>query len=98
TLPYSHVTCGLRGNAAMTLQDILRTKGSVIYSINSSATLGQVVQQLMQHKCGALVVCDNDRLTGIISERDILRACADRRDSLDNLHVSDYMTRDVITG
>jgi CBS domain-containing protein len=87
----------------MTLQEILRVKGGAVHSITPSSTLGQVVQTLVQHNCGSLLVCTTEsgkkpRLVGIITERDILRACAERHASLDELRVSDYMTTDLITG
>jgi len=87
----------------MTLQEILRTKGTAVHTILPDATLEEVVQKLVKHNCGSLVVCkDQDcnegRLVGIITERDILRACAAHRGQLDTIKVSDVMTRDVITG
>lgn len=84
----------------MTLQDILRIKGSDVYSIGPDATLADVVKSLMAHRCGSLVVLDSEdgTLLGIITERDILRACADNRAPLAELSVSDYMTTDLIRG
>ena len=87
----------------MTLQEILRTKGSAVHAISPDATLAEVVQTLVKHNCGSLVVCIYDgcergRLTGIITERDILRACAAHRESFGNLKVSEVMTSEVITG
>ena len=40
------------------------------------------------------------KMVGIITERDILRACADRRGSLDDLTVTEYMTheKELLTG
>jgi CBS domain-containing protein len=88
----------------MLLQDILRNKGSQVLSIEPSATLDDVVQKLVRHNCGSLVVCQaqaNDRqgpMVGIVTERDILRACAARRGTLDSIRVADVMTTEVITG
>jgi CBS domain-containing protein len=88
----------------MTLQDILRVKGSTVFTIPSTSTLGHVVQKLVQNRCGSLVVSDANaskpKMVGIITERDILRACADRRGSLDALMVTEYMTdeKDLLTG
>ena len=85
----------------MFIEDILRDKGTKVYSITPEATLDDVVQALVRHNCGSLVVCpasDNSRLVGIITERDILRACAKHRCPLAELKVSDCMTRDVIQG
>ena len=87
----------------MTLRDILHVKGSAVYSIDESATLDDVVQKLVHCNCGSLVVMDPPaagraaRMVGIITERDILRACAARRGPLDATPVSAAMTRDVVT-
>ena len=84
----------------MTLQDILRVKGTEVYSTVPTATLAQVVQLLVEHNCGSLVVLAEEssrRMVGIITERDILRVCATGK-SLDQLRVDTVMTTDVITG
>ncbi len=87
----------------MLLQDILAAKGSTVHAINAQATLEDVVQSLVKHNCGSLVVCEaNDcshgRMLGIVTERDILRAVAKNRAQLERLKVADVMTRDVVTG
>jgi CBS domain-containing protein len=84
----------------MLLRDILLHKGSKVYSIEPDATLADVVRKLVDHNCGSLVVCEPDCAThvlGIITERDILRACAAGRVPLERHHVADCMTRDMIT-
>ena len=88
----------------MNLQAILRVKGSAVHTIHPDATLDDVVQKLVERNCGSLVVCQpaadggHGTIAGIITERDILRACAARRGPLTELKVTDAMTRDVITG
>jgi CBS domain-containing protein len=85
----------------MFIEDILRDKGSNVFSIEPEATLDDVVQSLVRHNCGSLVVCrktDPSVLVGIITERDILRACAKHRCPLDQLRVSEVMTSNVVTG
>ncbi|HEX7447987.1 MAG TPA: CBS domain-containing protein [Pirellulales bacterium] len=86
----------------MNLQAILRVKGSAVHTIHPDASLDDVVQRLVERNCGSLVVCQpgggHGTIVGIITERDILRACATRRGSLTELKVADAMTRDVITG
>ncbi len=87
----------------MTLQDILNVKGTQVYTIDESATLDDVVQKLIKCNCGSLVVMGRrrdstqDRMVGIITERDILRACAARRGPLDETPITAAMTCDVIT-
>lgn len=82
----------------MTLQDILRVKGSAVHTISPDATLEDVVHTLVGRNCGSLIVCDGHNLAGIITERDILRAWARRSGDFSALHVRDFMTRDPITG
>lgn len=82
----------------MTLQDILRVKGSAVHTIQPDATLEEVVQTLVGHNCGSLVVCDGHNLAGIITERDIMKSWARHRGELSTLRVRDAMTADPITG
>lgn len=82
----------------MTVQEILQGKGRQVHTIRPSATLGDVVRELVAQNCGSLVVCDGDQLVGIITERDILRVCAAKLGDLDDLTVERFMTRKVITG
>ena len=85
----------------MKLADILAHKGYKVHSIRPSATLAEVVQVLVRHNIGSLMVCEEEdckRMLGIITERDILRACAARRGPLDATRVSEVMTTNVVTG
>jgi|SRR4051812_13892261 len=87
----------------MTLRDILHNKGHQVHSIESSATLEDVVQKLVRHNCGSLVVYDvhspsSGRMAGIVTERDILRACAQRSGALADISVGDAMTTNVVIG
>ncbi|MEX0711879.1 MAG: CBS domain-containing protein [Pirellulales bacterium] len=82
----------------MVLREILREKGAAVHSIGPDATLDNVVQKLVEFNCGSLVVCREDRMVGIITERDILRFCAARRMPLDACRVEGTMTGDVVTG
>jgi CBS domain-containing protein len=85
----------------MKLADILAHKGYKVHSIRPSASLAEVVQVLVRHNIGSLMVCEDEdckRMLGIITERDILRACAARRGPLEGTAVADAMTTNVVTG
>ena len=86
----------------MSLEQILQHKGFRVLSISPRATLADVVEKLVKNNCGSLMVCEESdctHLLGIITERDILRACANHKDTpLDQLRVSDVMTHDLVTG
>lgn len=86
----------------MTLKEILAAKGSHVYTIHPDATLQDVVEELVQHNIGALVVCRRDpaegreEILGIITERDILRRCAVSDRSLKEVQVSEAMSRNLV--
>ncbi len=88
----------------MQVASILRVKGPQVYTIRPEARLDEVVQKLVEFNVGSLVVVEHSfthrgrRMIGIVTERDILRACAARKSPLETMHVSDVMTRDVISG
>lgn len=80
----------------MKLRHILQHKGREVHGISPADTLERVVEKLVGHNCGALVVFEDERMIGIISERDVLRACAELKQPLD-ARVRDRMTADLIT-
>ena len=61
----------------MQLRQILKSKGSEVLTIEPAASLADVVQKLVENRCGSLVVCDGETMVGIISERDILITLAE---------------------
>lgn len=80
----------------MKLRDILKGKGKQVHSISPDRTLDDVVAKLVQNNCGALVVLDAEHMVGIISERDVLKACAELRQPMEAA-VNTRMTRELIT-
>lgn len=86
----------------MTLFDILKVKGTIVYTIGPEATLQEAAEELVRRNVGSLLVCQRDaqageKLLGILTERDILHVCASGRDMLSTLAVQDVMTTRVIT-
>lgn len=82
----------------MQVRHILSDKGRNIVGIAGNTTLSDAARQLAQKKIGALIVQDkNGQLAGIISERDLVRAIADRGAAALGEPVSHYMTRAVAT-
>ena len=64
----------------MSLKTILAAKGGDVISIEPTADLATAAKLLSTHRIGVLVVLDSDkRLVGILSERDIVRAMAEKR-------------------
>jgi CBS domain-containing protein len=82
----------------MTVKTILDTKGSNVLSIEPTATLEAAVAMLAKHRVGALLVLGPDRrVIGILSERDIVRALAERGAGALKEPLAQSMTRKVVT-
>jgi Predicted signal-transduction protein containing cAMP-binding and CBS domains len=56
-----------------TLNDILRTKGTEVYSVRATDTVFDVMLMMKEKGVGALLVMDGDAVAGIVSERDVAR-------------------------
>ncbi len=83
----------------MKLQDIIEKKNGNVVSIGSRSTVYEAAKLLRQHKIGALLVLGDDRkLAGIITERDILRECAENVEKLTKKLVQEAMSKDLIIG
>jgi CBS domain-containing protein len=82
----------------MKIRDVLSGKGASVEVIDPDATLGQVVTRLAEHRIGALVVTDAaSGVVGIVSERDVVRCCAERGADALGVGVGDVMSSPVVT-
>ena len=66
-----------------------------LLSIEPDASLGEAATRMTSRGVGAVVVLDGERLTGILTERDILKAVG--AGYRDDARVSEWMTRDPET-
>ncbi len=83
----------------MTLREILRAKGSHVYTVRPEQSVQDAVAILMQHRVGALLVQDAQGNTaGIVTERDVLRECLRRSDQLARIPVREAMSKELIIG
>jgi CBS domain-containing protein len=55
------------------VSDILDEKGSDALTIESAATVLETIKRMVEANVGSLLVTENGRLTGIVTERDYLR-------------------------
>ena len=82
----------------MKVRRILASKGMNVITIRPQQSVKEAVSLLARHNIGALVVVNEDgRPVGILSERDIIRRAAEN-ERLFSEQVRDLMTKDVITG
>jgi CBS domain-containing protein len=82
----------------MTVKAILSGKGSDVTTIEPTATLEYGIRILAERGIGALVVLAADhRVIGVLSERDIVRALAERGAGALSEPLAQVMTRKVST-
>ena len=81
----------------MTVRSILNTKGHQIMSVEPDAKLAAAVKLLGEKKIGAVLVMNQSRLEGILSERDIVREIGERGAGALEEPVAQVMTRKVVT-
>ncbi len=93
----------------MRISDILRQKGGTVVTIEAHKTVHEAIRKLNEHGIGALIVMEEDgKIGGIITERDVLRECGERcthlvealrpEESGCPATVRDVMTKDLIIG
>lgn len=81
----------------MLVSDILKVKGPEVFTIGKEKTVADALAVLVINKIGALLVLDdNARIVGIVSERDVLRFAYEKPQDFTTLKIQDIMTKDVI--
>jgi CBS domain-containing protein len=92
----------------MTIKHVLQAKGDFVATIAPDATLLDLVDALAEHRIGAMIVsADGERIDGIVSERDFVRAfrteggleglSGSRAADLTSVRVAQIMTSQVTT-
>ena len=80
-----------------TVRDMIRKKGSDVYSISPESTVYEALEALALHNTGALLVVSADEMVGILSERDCVRKVDLSGRNVKETKVGDIMTGNVIT-
>lgn len=82
----------------MRISDVIRRKGDKVVTVSSDATVQRLLEILEEHNIGALVVSDDgSTVTGIVSERDVVRHLRTAGAGLLEQTVATIMTSDVQT-
>ena len=82
----------------MTVKAILSRKGGDVVTIAPTANLTAAVQLLAARRIGAIIVTGPDnRVAGVLSERDIVRTLSERGPAALDENVGTVMTRKVTT-
>ena len=80
-----------------TIRHILQLKGDFVWSVSPNATVFEAIRLMADKGAGALVVLDDERMVGIISERDYARKVILQGKSSKETKVSEIMTSKVFT-
>lgn len=82
----------------MNVEAILAAKGREVRTVAPDATVGEALRRMRDDRVGALVVsADGATVAGIVSDRDVLHAIADRGAAAMDEGVRDVMTERVLT-
>ena len=80
----------------MHVEGILAAKGREVRTVAPDATVGEALRRMRDERVGALVVsADGATVAGIVSDRDVLYAIADRGAAALDEKVGDVMTTKV---
>jgi CBS domain-containing protein len=82
----------------MSVAAMLEGKPLNIVSASPDDTVKSAVALLAKHRIGAIIICDKSGdITGILSERDIVRDIAREGAGMLNGPISNYMTKKVLS-
>jgi len=80
----------------MKVRSITKNKGKPVIGLTPADSLDSAVTLMMEHHIGSLVVTDEGKLVGILSERDLLGILHEKHAMWTPLTAADAMTADPI--
>ncbi len=81
----------------MQVREILRVKGSALFTVSSSQTLSFAIDSMADLNVGSLVVMDDGKMVGMLTFREILLALRAHAKGPDDLTVGDVMVKNPVT-
>lgn len=81
----------------MQVREILRVKGSALFTVSSSQTLSFAIDSMADLDVGSLVVMDDGKMVGMLTFREILLALRAHAKGPDDLTVGDVMVKNPVT-
>ena len=80
----------------MKVADLLKNKGQAVITIQPTESVLIAMKRMLEYNIGSLLVCDEVKIAGIISERDVLQVIYQDCDALAYKKVKDAMTTNLI--
>lgn len=81
----------------MTVHQILTTKENEIFSITSSITVYEAIKVMGEKNIGSILIVEDGKLKGILSERDYARKIVLKDKSSKKTLVNEIMDTDLVT-
>ena len=82
----------------MQLSDILTLKGSAVVSLPPAASVADAVSLMVNRDMGSVVILDRDRLAGVLTFREVLKAVRDGGADFGSASVKEIMDTRLIVG
>lgn len=82
---------------SITVKQLLDKKGNEIHAVSPDATVFDAIKLMSERGVGALLVMQDNLLTGVISERDYTRKVILKGRSSSSTTVQEIMTSNIIT-
>ncbi len=80
----------------MLVSQLLKSKGDAVFTASPHETLQGAASMLHARRVGAIVVMEQDRVVGILSERDVVRAVSELGGAALSRPISEAMSHEVI--
>ncbi len=81
----------------MKVSDILRVKGSTLFTVQPEQPLAEAAQTMSEHDIGSLVVMDHGDLAGMLTFREVIRGAVNNGGSFGSLVVRTVMDDHPLT-
>ncbi len=81
----------------MQVREILRVKGSTLFTATPQQLLSDAVAAMAEHDVGSLVVMGSGRMVGMLSFREVIQAFNTHKSGSGAVRVEDVMVRDPVT-
>ncbi len=81
----------------MLVSEILRIKGSTLYTANPDMLVSHAVHAMAEQDIGSLVVMEKGKLAGMLTFRELIKVLDERGDQLKSMTVAEIMERDPLT-
>jgi transaldolase len=78
--------------AVMKLSEVMTRN---VHVISGDTTVREAARKMCEANVGVLPVCENDRITGVVTDRDLVVRSVARGDDPDKTRATDTMTREV---